>query len=228
VTGSLLVVDDDPSIRELLNRALSGAGYAVRLASTGQEGLDEVARERPQLMVLDLGLPDMFGLKVCSAVKENPATASVPVLVLTGELGEGLSATTLDTGADDFLQKPCDIKELLARVRALLRRAAVPEGASPAIRQGDVVIDLDRRIFACGETSVGNFTPKEFDILCLLVRRSPEIISRPTLAAEVWGEDQSVLQSRTIDVHLRRIRRKLGEALSHRMITVPGQGYRFV
>ncbi|MGV1010014.1 MAG: response regulator transcription factor [Dermatophilaceae bacterium] len=216
----VLLVEDDPTISEPLARALRREGYVVDVRADGYAAL-EAARESPDLVVLDLGLPDLDGLEVCRRLRANGMT--VPVLILTARADEVDTVVGLDAGADDYVTKPFRLAELLARVRALMRRSPEPASAEvPLVR-----VDPDgRRAWFKGEEL--QLTAKEFDLLRVLVREQGRVVSREQLMREVW--DTSWLGStKTLDMHISVLRRKLGDDAGQprHIATVRGLGFRF-
>jgi DNA-binding response OmpR family regulator len=216
--GSILVVDDEPTIADVVSRYLERAGYAARIASDGPGALRRAGEERPDLVVLDLMLPGLDGIEVCKRVQRD---RPVPVLMLTARDDEADVLVGLGVGADDYMTKPFSPRELVARVRALLRRVERrPAPAGPALTVGALELDPERRRVAVGGAPV-HLTPTEFDLLALLAARPGVVFTRDQLLAEVWGwRDGS--GHRTVDSHVRGLRRKLG---AEWLRTVHGVGY---
>ncbi len=222
---NVLVVEDERDIRNLVVFHLAREGFRCRTAATGMEALQEVRGHLPDLVVLDLMLPEMDGLEVCRRVRADPASAAVPIIMLTAKADEVDRVVGLEMGADDYLVKPFSPKELVARVRAVLRRA---RGTAPVstLRAGGLVLDVARHAVEMkGEPVV--LTPKEFDLLQALMEAAGRVLSREYLLDHVWGYARAdEIQSRTVDVHVRRLRAKLGDE-DRRIATVKGVGYRF-
>jgi DNA-binding response OmpR family regulator len=220
---TVLVVEDDASIADLLDLYLREAGYRVLLAADGEFGLTQLARHTVHLVVLDVGLPGLDGFEVCRRIR---ATSVVPVLFLTARDGEIDRVLGLELGADDYVTKPFSPRELVARVRAILRRneiAAAPKVPSTAFEVGaGIVVDTARRDVTARGTSVALAT-REFDLLAHLGRNQGIVLSRQQLLDAVWGIDW-VGDDRTVDVHVRQLRKKLGDDLP--LATVWGVGYR--
>ena len=216
----VLLAEDDPAISEPLARALRREGYEVEVRADGREAL-EAARDSPDLLVLDLGLPTMDGLEVCRRLRGEGYT--VPVLVLTARADEVDTVVGLDAGADDYVTKPFRLAELLARVRALLRRN--PAETSPSTDQLRIDPDGRRAWFQDQELQL---TAKEFDLLRVLVREQGKVVSREQLMREIW-ETAWFGSTKTLDMHISVLRRKLGDdATQPRYIsTVRGVGFRF-
>jgi DNA-binding response OmpR family regulator len=227
VTGRVLVVDDEPAVRSILERVLRKEGYTVLQAVNGKEGLQAVQEQYPDVMILDLNMPDISGEAVCKLVRKNQKIQSIPILILTGQTKDGLPAECLDGGADDYLSKPFDIKELVARVRALLRRPRVYAAADTVLKNGRISIRTsERQVLVKGHT-VPDLTPKEFELLSQLVLHAPRVLERNILALKVWGLPLEQVNPRTLDVHVRRIRQKLGHAAAVCLKTVPAIGFQW-
>jgi two-component system phosphate regulon response regulator PhoB len=225
VATHVLVVEDEPDIRSLIVFNLSREGFRCRTAASGEEALQEVRSSQPDLIVLDLMLPGLDGLEVCRRLRSDAATASVPVIMLTAKADEVDRIVGLEMGADDYVVKPFSPKELVARVRAVLRRTRAPATA-PVLRAGTITLDTTRhRAEAEGAALV--LTPKEFDLLQALLESAGRVLSRDHLLERVWGYTRAgEIESRTVDVHVRRLRAKLGGE-GRRIGTVKGVGYRF-
>ena len=203
----MLVIEDDQRIRETIARALTDGGHAVRTEARGADALSVVVDWRPDVVVLDLGLPDLDGTDVLRMVR---SVSSVPVIVATARDDEAEVVRVLDAGADDYVIKPYSAGQLDARIRAVLRRAAAPGSGPSSVTVGDLVVDPDRRTAALAGQSL-ELSRLEFDLLAHLARRSPEVVTRRELLAEVWRQPHGGAD-KTIDVHLSWLRRKLGES----------------
>jgi DNA-binding response OmpR family regulator len=222
----VLVVEDDATVAEVVSRYLEQAGFAVEWESDGRAGLDAAIAEPPDLIVLDLMLPSLDGLEVCRRLR---ATAPVPVVMLTARGDEADRVMGLELGADDYLSKPFSPRELVARVKAVLRRtrAPVPTGAvTPVLWSGDLVVDLGARE-ARLRGEVVALTARELDLLAFLVRQPREAFSRDDLLEHVWGYTYG--DASTVTVHIRRLREKIEADPSApvRITTVWGVGYRW-
>jgi DNA-binding response OmpR family regulator len=216
--GTIVVADDESNIADLVDLYLSREGYRVLQAATGQQAIDAVEQSRPRLLVLDVGLPDIDGLEVCRRLRR---TSSIPVIFLTARDGEVDRILGLELGADDYITKPFSPAELVARVKAVLRR--VDGGAAAEIVQaGRVAIDLGRREVRVDDTVV-EFTTKEFELLRFLAERPGLALSRQQILDGVWGYDWFG-DARTVDVHIAQVRKKVGDAVP--ITTVRGLGYR--
>ena len=216
--GTILVVEDEPNIADLVDLYLSRDGYRVLKQATGEGGLAAVRDQRPRLVVLDVGLPDIDGLEVCRRIR---ATSALPVIFLTARAEEIDRVLGLELGADDYLTKPFAPAELVARVKAVLRRT---DGASAAevVPAGRAVVDVGRREVRVDDQPV-DFTTKEFELLRFLATRRGLAMSRQQILDQVWGHDWYG-DERTVDVHIAQVRKKLGDACV--ITTVRGVGYR--
>lgn len=221
----VLVVDDEKDITALVAYHLEREGFTVLQAHDGLQALELVKRERPSLLVLDLMLPHLSGLDVCRRLRKEPDTARLPILMLTAKAEETDKVLGLELGGDDYLTKPFGPKELVARVKALIRRSEEVQGGE-VVKAGSLEIDLSRYTVTIRKRAV-ELTPKEFDLLKALVLAKGRVLTRDYLLDRVWGyERASEIESRTVDVHVRRLREKLGpEAI--RIVTVKSVGYRF-
>ena len=220
----IMVIEDEKEIRDLVRYNLEKAGYRVAAAGDGEQGLKQLFASRPDALVLDLMLPGMNGLEIVREVRAEPLTHDLPVLVLTARSAEMDKLLGFEQGADDYLTKPFSPRELVARVKALLRRTR-PTGPARALEAGPLRVDLDAHEAFCAGTRL-DLTPREFDLLAFLARHRGRALSREELLRKVWGYDY-VGETRTVDVHVRRLRAKLGE--HHGVIeTVLGAGYKLV
>jgi len=220
----ILVVDDEPDLLELVRVTLVQAGYEVEAVADGRAALDAVRRAPPDLVVLDLMLPDVSGTEVCRLLRADPDQASVPIIMLTARADEVDRVVGFELGADDYVTKPFSPRELTLRVNAVLRRQAVPALESAALEHAGLRLDTERhRCFVDGVEV--DLTAKEFELLGQLMRRSGRVMTREQLLDSVWGSDITVT-TRTIDTHLKRLREKLGRSGSL-IETVRGIGYRF-
>jgi two-component system phosphate regulon response regulator PhoB len=224
VAERILVVDDEPDLLELVRVNLDQAGYEVRTAASGREALDQLRASPPDLVVLDLMLPDLSGTEICRQLRADPKFAGLPVIMLTAKADEVDRVVGLELGADDYVTKPFSPRELSLRVRAVLRRRRpqAPEGA--VLEKKNVRLDSQRHRCFVSDQEV-DLTAKEFELLQGLMSRPGRVFTRDQLLERVWGSDITVT-SRTIDTHLKRLREKLGPAASL-IETVRGVGYRF-
>jgi DNA-binding response OmpR family regulator len=222
----VLVIEDDSDIALSLKYNLErDGGYAVSVSHDGIAGLREARANPPDLVILDLALPGLDGIELCKRLRGEPGTASVPVIMLTARVEETDRIRGLDTGADDYVTKPFSVKELVARVRAVLRRTQPQDLEDEILRSEDVEVDLAARRVRVGEREVV-LTRKEFDLLTHLMRNRGRVVTRNRLLEHVWGYDHPG-ETRTVDVHVRQLRKKLGEPAGDLVETVVGVGYRF-
>ncbi len=221
----ILVVDDEAQITRVLKTTLSSQGYDVRTAGDGEEALDEMKNWPPDLIITDLRMPKLDGLALCKRVRMD---SRIPILVLSVKGEERAKVEALDAGADDYITKPFSVNELLARVRAALRRASIPdEQESTLIAAGDFRIDVGARKVEVKKQEV-RLTPKEFDVLLYLARHTGRVITHRALLAAVWGPN-SVEQPEYLRVCIGHLRKKLepDESAPRYIITEPWVGYRF-
>ena len=217
----ILVVEDETSIATFVAAYLRNAGYAVKTASSAQAALTELASDSPALVVLDLNLPDGDGVELCRRIRK---TSDVPILMLTARDDDIDKIIGLEVGADDYMTKPFNPRELVARVKSVLRRAAPERRKSEAdeIRSGDLAINAGKREVHVGDEEI-RLAPKEFDLLWELLDHRGIVLTRDQLLERVWGYTFAG-DTRTVDVHVRQIRRKLGDASP--IVTVWGVGYK--
>ncbi len=225
VKPRILVVDDEPEAVELVEFNLKQAGYAVATAADGAEALKKVRAQPPDLIVLDVMLPEMDGFEICKMLRLEPATARVPVIMLTAKAAEIDRVLGLELGADDYLTKPFSPRELLLRIKKILARGQTGEKPRDQMRFGDLLIDVPRHLASWKGKPI-ELTATEFKFLTLLAQRAGRVQSRDALLRDVWEYD-SLIDTRTVDTHMRRLREKLGPASKH-LDTVRGVGYRFV
>ena len=218
----VLVIDDEPPIRKLLRTGLSTQGYEITDATNGRTALEALAREEPDLVILDLGLPDMEGHDLLRMIRERHER--VPIVVLSSRDDERGKVHALDLGADDYVTKPFGMNELLARMRAALRHRLQEQGERPVFRTGELSVDLVRRLVTRGERDV-KLSPKEYDVLRVLVQHAGKVITHAHLLREVWG---SAADTQYLRVYVRQLRQKL-EPDPERpvyILTETGVGYR--
>ena len=225
MASEVLIVEDEVDIRRLIRLHLERDGFRCRSAGSGTEALRELAAALPDLVVLDLMLPELDGLELCRRIRGDPRSAAVPIIMLTAKADEVDRVVGLELGADDYVAKPFSPRELVARVRAVLRRTR-PGAAPPVLHAGGITLDrLRHEVEVDGHPVV--LTRKEFDLLQALLDASGRVLSREHLLNRVWGYARAdEIESRTVDVHIRRLRAKLGEA-GGRIATLKGVGYRF-
>jgi DNA-binding response OmpR family regulator len=221
----ILLVEDEPAFVETLRFQLQRAGYDVRVASDGDAALAAVRRAKPDLILLDLILPGLDGMEVCRRIRD---TSTTPIIMLTARTGVGDKVTGLEAGADDYVTKPIQTRELLARIKAALRRAQLPPASDTTMIMtiGDLKIDLGRHSVFVGDREVP-LRAKEFEFLTYLARNAGQVVTREQIMRRVWGVDDAE-DSRTVDVHVRWLREKLERDPSRPKLlqTVRNVGYR--
>jgi DNA-binding response OmpR family regulator len=227
----VLVVEDDPDIAQLVVHYLEKAGFTTEMTSSGREALTSIATRPPDVLVLDLMLPQVDGLEICRVVRGNEATAGIPIIMLTARAEESDRIVGLEIGADDYLAKPFSPNELVARVRALLRRAARSASASGSsvdgktVSYGSIVMDAGRHTVTMDGQPV-TLTAKEFVLLDYFLQHRGRVLSRDVLLTDVWGYRYTG-GTRTVDVHIRRLREKL-PPLATSLVTVKQFGYKLL
>jgi two-component system phosphate regulon response regulator PhoB len=225
--AKILVVDDEPDQLELIDINLTAAGFDVLSTGNGAEALQQARALHPQLILLDIMLPGLDGLEVCKLLRRDPATCSIPIVMLTARAMEIDRVLGLELGADDYITKPFSVRELVLRVKKLLNRqptAQAQEEAEGQIRLGGLHIDKPRHR-ACFHDRALDLTLTEFKLASILAERRGRVQSREQLLRDVWGYN-SMIDTRTVDTHMRRLRAKLGPA-AKLLDTVRGVGYRF-
>lgn len=222
---SVLVVEDDDAIRTAVSRGLSERGYAVATAATGLDGLEHVVTDHPNVVLLDLGLPDVDGIALISMIR---AADNVPIIVITAQDDDSTMVRALDQGADDYVVKPFGTDQVAARIRAVLRRGGGTGSGPDPLRVGGLVIDERTRTVTLDGREL-ELARKEFDLLLALAHRPGEVVTKRELLADVWQQTYGGSE-RTIDVHLSWLRRKLGEtaAKPRYLLSVRGVGVRLV
>lgn len=220
----VLLVDDEPTILEMVETKLRREGYSVFTAETAEDGMRLYRQVRPDILLLDVMLPQRSGFDLCKAIRKE---SQVPIIFMTARAGEADRVAGLDLGADDYVVKPFNLGELAARVKAILRRASSDKPVE-IVEAGNLKIDPARHLATLGSKELV-LSPKEFALLYFLVRNAGQVFSRDTLLDRVWGQDAFV-SPRTVDVHMRWLRERIEESPSHpaRLQTVRGVGYRFV
>lgn len=219
----ILIVDDEPDLLELVRVNLSRAGYEVTTAATGTAALEELRAEKPDLVILDLMLPDHSGTEICREIRADAELSDLPVIMLTALTEEVDRVVGFELGADDYVSKPFSPRELVLRVKAVLRRRAPNEVGGTVLRHGPLSLDLERRCCRVEGVEIA-LTAKEFSLLESLIARPGRVFTREHLLESIWGSDVAVTL-RTIDTHVKRLREKLGDA-GEQIDTVRGVGYR--
>ncbi|HRZ36124.1 MAG TPA: response regulator transcription factor [Candidatus Paceibacterota bacterium] len=221
----ILVVDDEPDALELVEFNLRQAGHEVTGAEDGAEALEKARASMPDLIVLDVMLPEMSGIEVCKVLRRDPATAGIPIIMLTAKASEIDRVLGLELGADDYVTKPFSPRELVLRVKNVLQRHQQKVSRPERFAFGDLVIDRPRHEVLWKGKAI-ELTATEFRLLTVLAERAGRVQSRDQLLQDVWHYE-SLIDTRTVDTHMRRLREKLGPAAKH-LDTVRGVGYRFV
>lgn len=219
----ILIAEDEPDVRNLIVMNLKAAGFVVQATDDGASALKHARETQPSLLILDLMLPEMSGLDVCKVLKKDPATSVIPIIMLTAKAEEVDRIVGLELGADDYITKPFSPRELVLRVKSVLRRASATAEASDEISLGEIHIDRSRCEVRVGGKAI-EFTATEFKLLTLLIERRGRVQSRDALLNDVWGYE-SAIDTRTVDTHIRRLREKLGKSADC-IETVRGFGYR--
>jgi two-component system, OmpR family, alkaline phosphatase synthesis response regulator PhoP len=221
----ILVVEDDRDIGELVCRYLEKAGFTPELVSSGRDAIASLSTAPPDLLVLDLMLPHVDGLEICRAVRANDRTAATPIIMLTARAEESERIVGLEIGADDYIAKPFSPNELVARVRALLRRANRQPARTASVTYGPIVVDSEQHTVSSNGEGV-TLTAKEFLLLEYLLKHKGRVLSRDVLLTDVWGYKYTG-GTRTVDVHVRRLREKL-PSLGEALVTVKQFGYKLL
>lgn len=222
----ILIVEDEKDIVKMLEYNLKKEGFKVIAAVDGEDALELAGRQQPDLILLDLMLPGMDGLEVCKVLKKESKTSSIPIIMLTAKSQESDKVAGLELGADDYITKPFSPRELVARIKAVLRRVTEREKLPEIFQAGDLKIDFSRICLTVKDKPV-ELTAKEFELLKTLLRGKGRVLSRDYLLDSIWGFDHAMeIQTRTVDVHIRTLRKKLKNASKY-IITVKNYGYRF-
>ncbi|MDD5730997.1 MAG: response regulator [Candidatus Omnitrophica bacterium] len=222
----ILIVDDEKDIVKMLDYNLKKEGFRTVFAYDGEEALNAANKERPGLIILDLMLPGIDGLEVCKTLKKENKTQSIPIIMLTAKTQETDKIVGLELGADDYITKPFSPGELVARIKAVLRRAKEKEALPEILKIGGLSMDFSKIAVSVANKPV-ELTAKEFELLKTLVKAKGRVLSRDYLLDNIWGFDNAIeIQTRTVDVHIRTLRKKL-KTEAKRIITVKNYGYRF-
>ena len=223
----ILIIEDELTLADTLADKLRNEGYSVTTSPDGEDGLEKVRSQLPDLVVLDIMLPGLDGLSLCRMIQRDPNTSHIPIIMLTARSMEVDKIVGLESGADDYLVKPVALGEFLARVRAVMRRTRKQIVMSDELEAGDLNLNLIGRRAYRDSVEI-KLTNKEFDLLAELMRNKGVVLSRDLLLTKVWGYD-SFVDKRTVDVHIRWLREKIEQDASnpHRIVTIRGVGYRF-
>jgi two-component system alkaline phosphatase synthesis response regulator PhoP len=224
---TILIVEDEKDIARMLDYNLKKEGFKTLCVHDGEDALEEAGRAHPDLIVLDLMLPGMDGLEVCKELKKDTKTASIPIIMLTAKAQESDKVIGLELGADDYMTKPFSPRELLARIKAVLRRMKGKDKLPELLKIGELTIDFSKIMVLVKDKQI-DLTAKEFELLKTLIGAKGRVLSRDYLLDNIWGFDHACeIQTRTVDVHIRTLRKKI-KAESRRIVTVKNYGYRFV
>lgn len=222
----ILIVEDEKDIVKMLDYNLKKEGFRTAVAFDGEEAIGLANKEHPDLILLDLMLPEIDGLEVCKALKKESKTANIPIIMLTAKTQESDKVVGLELGADDYVTKPFSPRELIARIKAVLRRAKEKEKLPELLKIGNLTIDFSKIMVSVKNKPI-ELAAKEFELLTTLIKAKGRVLSRDYLLDTIWGYDHAMeIQTRTVDVHIRTLRKKLG-AEAKRIITVKNYGYRF-
>ena len=222
---TILLIEDDKNILELVKYNLEQEGFRVLTATQGPTGLEKALKERPALVLLDLMLPEMNGLEICKTLKLNEKTRLTPIIMLTAKSTESDKVVGFELGADDYVTKPFSPRELMARIKAVLRRSQekLPE---EILRSGTIELDIMKHELRLKGKSV-EITAKEFELLGILMSSKGRVLTREVLLSKVWGYENSMnIETRTVDMHIGQLRKKIGKE-AERIVTVKSVGYRF-
>ncbi|HNX82239.1 MAG TPA: response regulator transcription factor [Candidatus Omnitrophota bacterium] len=222
----ILIVDDERDIVKLIDYNLKKEGFKTYTSYDGKDALVTAFEERPALVILDLMLPEIDGLEVCRQLKKDEKTAQIPIIMLTAKSQETDKVVGLELGADDYVTKPFSVKELIARIKAVLRRGKESVESGETFHDGDLLVDFAKITVTVSGKKV-ELTAKEFELLKTLLKARGRVLSRDHLLDTIWGFDNAMeIQTRTVDVHIRTLRKKLKSA-AKRIVTVKNYGYRF-
>lgn len=220
----ILVVDDDKDIRKLVENILTKEGFATIGAESAADALKKIQSAKPNLIILDLQLPDKDGFEVCRTLRADPATKFIPVIILTVQTLDSYKIAGLEIGADDYITKPFNQTELVARVKAIIRRVDWRDKSETVLKDGNLSINLDKHAVHMDEKPL-ELSPKEFDLLFSLLKNRGKVLTRSELSETVWGHEYFG-NTRTVDVHVGRLRKKLGK-IGEKIKTVERIGYRY-
>ncbi len=222
---TILVVEDEKNILELVKYNLEQEGYKVIFAHSGDQGLELAKKQIPDLLILDLMLPEIDGIEICKILKQNSKTASIPIIMLTAKTQEADRVLGLELGADDYVTKPFSPRELVARVKAVLRRGQ-DKSVKEIYKAGALEVDFGKHTVSIKGKPI-ELTSKEYDLLKTLLEANGRVLSREFLLDKVWGYDKSLnIETRTVDMHVGQLRKKL-KLEAERILTVKNAGYRF-
>ncbi len=223
---TILIVEDEKDIVKMLEYNLKKEGFKTLSVSDGEDALDAASSKRPDLIILDLMLPGIDGLEVCKSLKNERKTQSIPIIILTAKAQESDKIVGLELGADDYVTKPFSPRELIARIKAVLRRMKEKDKLPELLKIGDLKIDFSKIVVSIKDKTI-ELTAKEFELLKTLIEKKGRVLSRDYLLDNIWGFEHAIeIQTRTVDVHIRTLRKKL-KSEARRIVTVKNYGYRF-
>jgi len=223
---NILIIEDEENIVELVRYNLEEQGYSVKACNRGDEGLEMARKELPSLILLDLMLPEINGLDICRCLKQDPKTSQILIVMLTAKGEEMDRVLGLELGADDYVTKPFSPRELMARVKAVLRRHNAPAPLGGLLKHGALELDTERHVVKL-KGRVVEFTSKEYELLKALMEADGRVLTRDQLLSQVWGYDESLnIETRTIDMHIGQLRKKI-KTEADSLVTVKNVGYRF-
>ena len=223
---TILIIEDEKDIIKMLEYNLKKEGFKTLAVRNGEDAIDMAKSEHPELVILDLMLPGIDGLEVCKTLKADSKTSSIPIIMLTAKSQESDKVVGLELGADDYMTKPFSPRELIARIKAVLRRSKEAEKLPEILKVGDLIVDLAKISVTIKGKSI-ELTAKEFELLKTLIKSKGMVLSRDYLLDSIWGFDHAAeIQTRTVDVHIRTLRSKL-KSESKSIVTVKNYGYRF-
>jgi two-component system alkaline phosphatase synthesis response regulator PhoP len=226
IKETILIVEDEKDIVKMLDYNLKKEGFRTLIAQDGEDALDAANTKHPDLILLDLMLPGLDGLEVCKTLKAERKTTSIPIIMLTAKSQESDKIVGLELGADDYVTKPFSPGELIARIKAVLRRVKEKDKLPEVFKMGDLTIDFAKIEVTIKDKPIG-LTAKEFELLRTLIKAKGRVLSRDYLLDTIWGFDHAIeIETRTVDVHIRTLRKKLKNE-SKRIVTVKNYGYRF-
>jgi two-component system alkaline phosphatase synthesis response regulator PhoP len=220
-----ILVIDDASILKLVSDVLTDEGFSVSTAGCGEDGIKKVHHSKPNLVILDLWLPDMDGFQICQTLKKDKSVSSIPVIMLTVKSTKSSTAVGLEMGADDYIVKPFNQEELVARVKTVLRRASGEEKVGEILRYGDICLNLDKHTATLKDKEI-DLTPMEFNLLHILIKKKGHVLNRNFLLETVWGYEYFGT-TRTVDVHSGRLGEKI-DLLGEKIETIEGVGYKLI
>ncbi len=224
--GKILIIEDEPDTIELLTFTLKNAGYHVESSTSGQEGIAQIRQSVPDIILLDILIPDLNGFEICKIVRGEPRLEHIPIIMLTACSSDIDRILGLELGADDYVTKPFSPRELLLRIEKQLKKAPITPNPSGIYRCGPIFLDIPKHVVFMNNRNL-DLTKTEFKLLATLIKNRDRVLTREKLLEDVWGYDAEGVHTRTVDTHVRRLREKLGDAASF-IVCVRSIGYRWV